>query len=58
MKQNMTVVEYEKLKKLCKPVIEELKDNFHPHISVVITSDGIRVEESVFYNHLNFRVTV
>lgn len=37
-----------KLEGLCKPIMKELKDNFHPHISVVITSDGIRVEESIF----------
>lgn len=37
-----------KIEGLCKPIMKELKDNYHPHISVVITSDGIRVEESVF----------
>ncbi|MFC4805058.1 hypothetical protein [Filifactor villosus] len=40
--------DYEKLAELCKPILEELKEHFHPHVSVVISVDGIRVEESVF----------
>lgn len=40
--------DYERLAELCKPILEELKENFHPHVSVVISADGIRVEESVF----------
>lgn len=40
--------DYEKLAELCKPILEELKEHFHPHVSVVISADGIRVEESVF----------
>lgn len=32
----------------CKPILKLLMDNFHPHTSVIISSDGIRVEETVF----------
>lgn len=39
--------DYTKLIELSKQVAKELK-NYHPHMSVVITADYIRVDESVF----------
>ena len=38
--------DYTKLIELSKQVAKELK-NYHPHMSVVITADYIRVDESV-----------
>lgn len=38
-----------KLIELSKEVSEELKENFHPHTTVVITSDYIKVEEAMLY---------
>ncbi len=38
---------YEQLIEMAKPIVEELKRNFHPHMSVVIESDRVRVEETV-----------
>lgn len=38
--------DFTKLIELSKQVAKELK-NYHPHISVVITADYIRVDESV-----------
>ena len=38
--------DFTKLIELSKQVTEELK-NYHPHMSVVITADYIRVDESV-----------
>ena len=36
------------LAKLCIPVLKELKKNFHPHTTVVIDSEVIRVEETTY----------
>lgn len=38
----------EELAKLCIPVLKELKKNFHPHTTVVIDAEGIRVEETTY----------
>ena len=38
--------DYTKLLELSKQVAKELK-NYHPHMTVVITADYIRVDESV-----------
>lgn len=38
----------EELVKLCIPILKELKKNFHPHTTVVIDSEGIRVEETTY----------
>lgn len=38
----------EELAKLCIPVLKELKKNFHPHTTVIIDSEGIRVEETTY----------
>ena len=38
--------DYTKLLELSKQVAKELK-NYHPHMSVVITADYIRMDESV-----------
>lgn len=32
---------------MCKPIAEYLQRNFHPHASVIIEVDRIRVEESI-----------
>jgi len=36
-----------KLFELSNPIVEYLQKNFHPHTSVVIEWDGIRVEETL-----------
>lgn len=33
------------LEELCKPVAEWLKENYHPHATIVITEQMIRVVE-------------
>lgn len=38
----------EELAKLCIPILKELRKNFHPHTTVVINSEGIRVEETSY----------
>ncbi len=35
------------LLEMCKPIAEYLQEHFHPHVSVLIEGDRIRVEESV-----------
>lgn len=37
----------EELITLCGPVVEYLQNNFHPHTTVVIEVDSIRVEETL-----------
>lgn len=38
----------QKLVDSCIPIAEILRDEFHPHVSVIITADGMRVEESIY----------
>lgn len=45
---------YERLIEMVKPIAEELKRNFHPHMSVVIESDRVRVEETVLGTPIAF----
>ncbi|MCH3962954.1 MAG: hypothetical protein LKE46_01650 [Clostridium sp.] len=33
------------LEKICKPVVDYLKDNYNPHCAVVITDNQIRLVE-------------
>lgn len=55
MEENMdyTHVNPEKLDRInalmnmCEPVVEYLQNNFHPHTTVIIEADGIRVEENL-----------
>ena len=42
------MMEKEELAKLCIPILKELRKNFHPHTTVVINSEGIRVEETSY----------
>ena len=42
----MQVQDFTKLLELSKQVAKELK-NYHPHMTVVITADYVRVDESV-----------
>ena len=37
----------EELIEISKPVAEFLQKNFHPHTTVVVEVDGIRVEETL-----------
>lgn len=37
----------DKLFELSTPIVKYLQENFHPHISVVIEWDSIRVEETL-----------
>lgn len=39
----------EVLQELCKPVSKYLKDNFHPHTSIVITDSGISLNETMAF---------
>ena len=39
----MKVEEMEKLKELCNPVVEYLKNNWDPHCTVVITDSQIKL---------------
>lgn len=39
---------YEKLVALCMPVFKTLCKDFHPHTSIIMNSDGIRVEETIY----------
>ena len=38
---------YEEIINDCKPIAEKLQKNFHPHTTIVIEVDQIRVEETV-----------
>lgn len=38
----------EELAELCIPILKVLIENFHPHTTIVIDSDGIRVEETSY----------
>ena len=46
--------DFTKLLELSKQVAKELK-NYHPHMTVVITSEHIRVDESVIGVHISAR---
>lgn len=35
------------LDKLCKPIIEYIKENYNPHTEVVVTMDGITVKQDI-----------
>lgn len=37
----------EELMEMCKPIAEYLQKHFHPHVSVSIEGDRIRVEETI-----------
>ena len=37
--------EFKSLKKVCKPVVDYLKNNFNLHCAVVITDDQIKLVE-------------
>lgn len=39
--------EMEALEKLCKPVIEYLKEKYHPNCTLEVTTDGIKVKEDI-----------
>lgn len=41
-------MEHKELADLCVPILQVLRKNFHPHTSIVITSDEIKVEESTY----------
>ena len=46
----------EKLFALCAPAVEYLQQNFHPHTTVVIEVDGIRVEETLATKVIEYAV--
>lgn len=35
------------LETLCQPLVSYLRENYNPYCSIVITSSGIRVDESI-----------
>lgn len=37
----------QKLENLAEPLIEHLKENYHPHTSIIITEDGVAVMETI-----------
>lgn len=37
--------EIESLEKICKPVVDYLKDNYNPHCTVVITDSQVKLVE-------------
>ena len=41
-------IKFEELEKLCLPIVETLKKS-NPHVSVIITSDSIKVEETQIF---------
>ena len=46
----------EELMNLYRQVVEYLQKNFHPHTTVVIEVDGIRVEETLAANVIEYAV--
>ncbi len=43
----MNSVKEDSLMKLARPLIEYLKENCHPHTSIIIKEDRVAVEETV-----------
>nr|DAU32302.1 MAG TPA: hypothetical protein [Caudoviricetes sp.] len=41
--------EIDKIEKLSKPLIELLKENYHPHVTLEINVDGIKIKEDILY---------
>lgn len=46
----------EKLFDLCAPAVEYLQQNFHPHTTIVIEVEGIRVEETLAAKVIEYAV--
>lgn len=40
--------ELKELVDLCIPILKMLKEKFHPYTSIIINSDGIKVEETKY----------
>ncbi|MBR4757227.1 MAG: hypothetical protein IK084_00305 [Bacteroidaceae bacterium] len=45
----MNKKEIEELKVVVKPIINYLRNNFHPFTAIIIEYDGVRVVEDVMY---------
>ena len=45
---NGTYTEIEKVKKLCEPLVEYLKQNQDPHTEIVVSMDFVKMKKEVF----------
>lgn len=55
IKELIYMEQLKKIKELSRPLIEYLQQNYNPHTSIIIESDGIKVVEDlmctpIFYN--------